>query len=324
MRTRLWLTALALLGLSGCIVPIFNLGALGGATALEETRVLGEDGPKLALLEIKGVIGGRRERFSIGPEPPTMVARLREALDLAGEDDEVVGVILRVNSPGGSVAASETIYHELMRWKEEYGKPLVAYLHGLATSGGYYAAMAADEIVAHPTTVTGSIGVIMSGINLSGLMERFGIKDQSLKSGPFKDAASPLRPMRKEERRQLQSVIDDLHGRFVEVVSAGRPRLELEKIKGLADGRVFSASQALEAGLVDSLGHLEDAVTVAEKRAGISQSQIVMYHSQFAYIDNIYSGLYRPPTQQINIDVLSLPEHTLSPGFYYLWPALVE
>jgi protease-4 len=123
----------------------------------------------------------------------------------------VVALLLRVNSPGGTVSASETLYHELERWKERSGKPVVAYLQGLATSGGYYVAMSADEVVAHPTAITGSIGVVMLGINVSGLMERFGVEDQTFTSGDFKDAGSALRPMRPEERAYFDEVIGDLH-----------------------------------------------------------------------------------------------------------------
>src|SRR5262249_43032332 len=167
-------------------------------------------------------------------------------------------VVLRIDSPGGSVSASDTLYHEILSWKTEKKKPVVAFFNGLSTSGAYYLAMASDQIVAHPASVTGSIGVIMPGLSIEGLMDKYGVADQTLTSGPFKDTGSLFRDMRPDEKKQLQSVIDDLYGRFTEVVATGRPALDKAKIHSLADGRVYSAQQALAVGLVDRLGYLED------------------------------------------------------------------
>jgi protease-4 len=174
--------------------------------------------------------------------------------------------------------------------------------------------MAADEVVAHPTTVTGSIGVVMPGLNFSGLMERYGVSDQTLASGRFKDAGSSVRPMLPEERAQLQAVLDDLHARFSEVVAAGRPALTSERVAEISDGRVFSARQALALGLIDSLGYLEDAVARAEARAGIPRSRVVLYLRGMRPDANVYSQAAtqaEPPE----------PLGALLPGFYYLWPA---
>ncbi|MCZ6569140.1 MAG: signal peptide peptidase SppA [Deltaproteobacteria bacterium] len=310
-----------MLSLMGCTI---DLGSLTRVDPLKETRVRGEAGPKLVLLEIEGVISNRQRQSPLSPTRPSLVARAREALDLAAKDKHVAGLLLRIQSPGGTVAASETLYHEILRWKAENEKPVVAYMQGLATSGGYYVAMAADRVIAHPTSVTGSIGVIMAGVNLSGLMQRFGISDQTLKSGEFKDAGSPLRPMQPQEREQLQSVIDGLHARFVEVVEQGRPGLEPAAVKRLADGRIFTAEQALKAGLVDEIGHLDYAIEVTEKLAQISESQVVMYHRPGEYVENIYSRPPATPLQLVDIDVLSLTSDRLPAGFYYLWPPALQ
>ena len=130
---------------------------------------------------------------------------------------------------------------------------------GMATSGGYYVAMSADAVVAYPTTITGSIGVIFTSVNLAGLMEKIGVEDQTITAGRHKDAGSPLRRMTGEERRHIQRVLDDLHARFVEVVASGRPALAPDALRALSDGRIFSAREAREAGLVDRIGDLEDA-----------------------------------------------------------------
>ena len=153
------------------------------------------------------------------------MSRVREQLDRARDDPEVRALLLRINSPGGTATASDLVYGEILRFKRERGVPVVAQLMGLATSGGYYVAMAADVVVAHPTTVTGSIGVRFVSVSLAGLMEKVGIEDQTLVAGSHKDAGSPLRRLTREERAHLQSVLDDLHSRFEQVVAAGRPNL---------------------------------------------------------------------------------------------------
>ncbi|MEE8313513.1 MAG: signal peptide peptidase SppA [Myxococcota bacterium] len=312
------LLALACL-MSACLD--LDLAGFGRPRPLVETTVLGERGPKLAMVDISGVISENTPRGILGLQSgPGQIARLREALDLAADDPEVAALLLRIRTPGGTVSATETIHHELLRWKAETGRPVIAFLNGLATSGGYYIAMAADEVVAHPTVITGSIGVIMVGLNFSGLMERFGIADQSVKSGPYKDAGSPLRKMTPEETAQLQGVVDDLHARFIEIVDSGRPALERAAVLELADGRIYTSRQALDLGLIDRIGYLEDAAKAAESRSGISESRVVTYHPPGAYKHNIYNGSDLPPVQVIDLHLLPAGESSLQPGFYYLWP----
>src|SRR5262249_38491539 len=156
--------------------------------------------------------------------------------------------------------ATETLHHELVRWREEHDEPLIAFMNGIAASGGYYVAMAADEIFAHPATITGSIGVVMPGLGFAGLMQRYGVVNQTIKSGPLKDVGSSTREMTAEDRAHLQGIVDALYGRFVDVVSAGRPKLDPARVRELADGRLFTAPQALDAGLIDAIGYIEDAV----------------------------------------------------------------
>ena len=190
---------------------------------LKQRTVHGSKGPRIALIDIEGVLTEGTQQPIFGPSKPSLVARLRESLAEAAKDKKVAGVILRVRSPGGTVSASEVMYHEVKAFKEETNKPVIAYIQGVGASGGYYVAMAADEVIAHPATITGSIGVLFWGMNVTGLMEKIGVQDQTLKSGEFKDAGSWTREMKPEERAQIQSVIDDFHGRFKSVVKAGRP-----------------------------------------------------------------------------------------------------
>ena len=315
MTVRSLAAVLIAAAFAGCV---FDFGSFTRTKPLVESVVLGRSGPKIAMLDVQGLISEASSSSVLGFERPSLVARLREALDLARDDDDVAALLLRVRSPGGTVSASETLYHEVLTWKRETGRPVLAYLQGIAASGGYYVAMSADEVISHPTSITGSIGVIMSGINLSGLMERVGVADQTITSGAFKDAGSPLRSMRPEERRHFESVVEDLHLRFREVVAQGRPKLA--EVDGVSDGRIFTARQALELGLIDGIGHLDEAVAALEARAGLAESRLVVYQRPGEYLNNIYSLPPGPPAQAIDIDVLSLEPGRLEPGFYYLWP----
>lgn len=293
---------------------------LGGPAALEERVLQGERGPKILLLDVDGVLSEEGESGTLGfgsRESP--VARVREQLELARQDADVRAVLLRIQSPGGTVTASDVVYREVLRFKEETKRPVVADCLGVCASGGYYVALAADRILAHPTTVTGSIGVIFSGLSLAGLMERYGVEDQTLKSGPFKDAGSPWRRMTAAERAQLQSVIDDLYGRFVEVLRAGRPRLDPAAAARLADGRIFSARQALEAGLVDDIGYLGDAVAELQRRIGASESRVIAYRRPREWSENVYSeATGGEPSARLGAND-PLASLLPAPGFYYLW-----
>ncbi len=318
----LW-SAAAALSLTGCILysPI-DLGSLAGPGELVETVLDGTSGPKIVLVEISGVISDAEERGTLGLTPrPSIVAETKNVLDRAADDKDVAALLLRINSPGGSVAASDTLYHEIKTWKGETNKPVFAFLNGISTSGAYYLAMAADRVVAHPAAVTGSIGVIMPGLSIEGLMDKYGVADQTITSGPYKDTGSLFRDMRPEERAQMKSVIDDLYKRFTKVIGEGRPALDEAKIRSLADGRVYSADQALAAGLVDQLGYLDDTVSALEQRAGVAESRIVSFHRANATRENVYSLGPDWSLPALELTLRSLRPSALAPGFYYLWPA---
>jgi protease-4 len=323
------------------LVALFGLGCvsldLPGTRRgeLEETVVFESKGPdakkaKILILDIDGEIMASERPGFFGAGTESTVARVREQLDRARNDEDLRAVLLRVDSPGGSVTASEQVYHELVLFRQQTGLPIVAQLMGTAASGGYYVAMAADEIQAHQTTVTGSIGVIFFGLNFSGLMEKLGVKDQTLTAGALKDMGSPLRPMKANERAELQSVLDDMHTRFREVVAEGRPKLSADEVVGISDGRIFSAPQALERGLVDGIGTIEEAVALAEKRASIDGAQVVIYHRPREWRRNLYTrspvGPARtsPPfgafgSSTIQLDLSSLLGPRGRPGFHYMW-----
>ena len=217
-------------------------------------------GDKVAVVEVEGII-----------TDPTSV---NDELRYYGERDDVKAVIIRINSPGGGVGPSQEIHSEIKRLRET--KKVVASMGAVAASGGYYIAAAADKIVANPGTITGSIGVIIEFVNVEDLLKKIGLKGYTIKSGRFKDIGSPIKEMEPEEKELLQEVVNDVYGQFVEAVSSGRniPREEVEKI---ADGRILSGAQAKKAGLVDSLGTLQDAITIGASLAGIKGKPVVIY-----------------------------------------------
>ena len=325
MRRALALAALAL-GASGCFVSLGNLGVLRGEHPLEETKLEGEGRAKILLVDVSNVITDLPSKHAFGlVEEESTVARVHAELKKAADDKRVKAIVLRVNSPGGGVTASDEIYGEIVRYKKEHQVPVVAALGDLAASGGYYVACAADRIVAHPTTVTGSIGVILTGLNLQGLLAKIGVQNQTFKAGEHKDILSPLRGATPEERRIVQAILDSLHARFVAVVRESRPRLDLSRLGELTDGRIFDAAQALDAGLVDQVGDLHAAIDVAKAAAHVDEARVIAYRRPDETRENIYSAARGTPVQ-VNLLPVDLGALAASgPRFMYLWaPGLGE
>jgi len=287
---------------------------------LQEKELTGTGKDKIVLMDLSGVISEEERGTSFMPEP-NLVAQLKEELKKAEQDPEVKAVVLRIDSPGGTVTASDILYHELEVFKQKTGKKVIASIMSLGASGGYYVAVASDKIVAQPTTVTGSIGVIMLNLNVKGLMEKIGVTGTPIKSGEFKDMGSPLRPMTDEEKKLFQGIIDQMYDRFVSVVADGRKNLTKEQVRKAADGRVYTAKQALDLGLIDQIGYLEDAINVAKSEAGLGEARVVTYVRPGSYEDNIYSQIPRGGPQTfnlVNLDIRSLVQPGV-PRFMYLW-----
>jgi protease-4 len=306
----------AALCVAGCVT--INLPPPPGP--LQEKVVAGAGAAKIALIDVSGVITDEDEQ-GVLREQPSLVESFREALDRARSDDAVRAVVLRINSPGGTVTASDIMHHDLQRFKNRSKKKVVAAIMDVGASGGYYIAAAADRIVAHPTAITGSIGVIMLTVNVQGLLEKIGVQGEAIKSGRHKDIGSPLRPLEPEERAIFQGVIDQLYGRFVAVVADGRSNLPVERVRALADGRIYTGVQAQELGLVDQVGYLEDAIKEAMKLAELTEAKVVTYHRPGSYRANIYSSNGAPDGVNINLVQFDLRAlvHPDSPRFMYLW-----
>ena len=290
-----------------------------GPGTLEEHRLSGTGKDKVLVMEISGVISSdNKEGFYTSPG---MLATVKEELERAGKDEHVKAIVIKINSPGGTVTASDIIYHELKTFKAARKIPVVASIMDVGASGGYYIAAAADAVMAHPSSVTGSIGVIMLTVNAKGLLEKVGVETNAVTSGPRKDMGSPFRAMLPEERAIFQGVIDNFYHRFLQIVQEGRPNLNGETIKKLADGRIYSGEQAKASGLVDEIGYLDDAVDVAKKKAGLTDARVVSYRRPGEFQNNIYSRMAAPSpslANLANVDLLSLVRGG-SPQFMYLW-----
>ena len=309
---------------SGCVY-VSGRGFLGGRTmSLEESVVSGEGKDKILLVDVSGVIS-EKERggiFRLRSEP-SLVASVKEQLDKASKDDRVRGMVLKINSPGGTVTASDILYQEIKRFRTERKVKVAALFLDTAASGAYYVALAADRIVAHPTSVTGSIGVVLLNLNLNGLMEKIGVSDQTVKSGAFKDLGSPFRKPEPGEREILQAVVDDLHHRFCVLVEQNRKGLTLAEHPELADGRIFTASQALQAGLVDQIGYFADAADWIQREMGLPSARVIVYTRRDEYKPNIYAtwggeGLPKTEINLIKLDLDGLIARG-GPTFCYLW-----
>ncbi len=326
-----WLPALIFLFLMGSLlvnlvllVAVAREGGgsnLGGSTRYQEMLVDGESNAndKIVMLSVKGVIMDGVD----GTARPGTFDTIRSQLRKVKKDKKVKAILLSVNSPGGGVTESDRIYNELKLFRKETGLPIVALFGDVSASGGYYISMASDHIIAHPTTVTGSIGVISQFFQVSELMGKLGVDVQTIKSlrsdssESFKDIGSPYRPMTPAERKLLQGLISEMWERFVAVVAEGRKgKIPEEKVRELADGRVFTGPQALEVKLVDQIGYQEDAFAKCRELGKASEAKVVRYKREPSFAD-LFTMSARPAPPSLEE---MLREVTFdSPRFLYLW-----
>jgi protease-4 len=312
-------------GLIGCAPASLLITPVSTNRELEEQVVLRESvwtSNRIVLLDVDGVLRNARAASLLGAGGEHPVSLLAEKLDKAADDDRVKAVVLRINSPGGSVTASDLMYEELRRFRERSGKPVIACMVDVAASGGYYIACAADRIYAHPTTVTGSIGVIAILPEVTGTMDKLGIRTNVIKSGELKDAGSPFREMNAKDEAVFRDLITRFYNRFVEVVKTSRKNLDETRIRELADGRVYPASEARANGLVDEIGTLYDAIAAAKSAAEMEQKKflVVQYARPLSYRPNIYAEAGASPPQ-VNLVNVNLPDWLTGggPQFLYLW-----
>jgi protease-4 len=289
---------------------------------LKEHVIEGEGKTKILMIDVSGAISEKeKSRDSLFAEEVPLLARVKEELQKAQKDKDVCGLIIRINSPGGTVTASDIIYHEILEFKKRTRARVAACITGVGASGAYYIASAADEIFALPTSIIGSIGVIAMRVDVHNLLGKIGVGTETVKSGELKDLWSSFRPSTPRETEIMQKIIDQLYGRFIDVAAAGRKNaLSREELLKLADGRVYTADQALEAKLIDHIGYFEDLLDKMKKTLNVSEAKVITYHRPGTYRGTIYSGAapLSPIVNLLNIngDSLSLlPEVR----FLYLW-----
>ena len=293
------------------------------ASPLQERVVEGEGKRKILLIDISGLITEKEKSGGqLFGSKPSLVSHVKESLQKAERDKDIAGVILRINSPGGTVTASDIIYHEIRKFRDKNKIPVSACIIGLGASGGYYVASAADDIIIHPTAVTGSIGVMVMSFNLEGLLSKVGVSELTIKSADKKDLLSPFRPVSPEELKIMQTVIDSMYGRFVDVVEArSGNKLDREQIITLADGRVYTAKQALDARLVDKIAYLDDVIADMKGKLGLPEAKVISYYRRGTYKETIYSGTGMDMPQVVNLLNINADGLDLLPTteFLYLW-----
>jgi protease-4 len=306
-----------------CGCTLFNVNVVSSVKPLEEKVVEGEGRSKLLLADITGFISEKdADGIHLMRGKPSTVSQVKEILGKAEKDEDIAGVILRINSPGGTVAASDIIYHEIKGFESRKKVPVYACITGLGTSGAYYIATASDLIIAHPTAITGSIGVILLGFNVEGLLDKVGITEKTIKSGAKKDIMSPFRASTPEEQKIMQTIIDSFAARFRGVVLARRNnRLNEKELEKLADGRIYTADQALAAGLIDRVEYLDDAIGDMKKALGISEAKVVSYYRPGGYKGSIYSAAAPGAASEFNLININADglEAFSSPQFLYMW-----
>lgn len=318
IKGRVLFVVVLLMIFSGC--TLFNIHVVPRMSTLKEKTVSGESGDKVLMVDIQGMISNKKRTSSLGIVTGLgMVDRVREILKKAEKDDDIKGLLLRINTPGGTVTSSDIIYHEIKAFKKRKNIKVYAVVVDLAASGGYYIAQAADRIIVHPTSLTGSIGVIVLKMNLRGLMDKVGVDFEVVKSGDHKDFLSPFRSLTPKERQVLQETIDSLHQRFVAIIEENRKQLSTEEIRKLADGRIYTAQQALDSKLIDQIAYMDEAEDFIRKDLGLEEMRLVVYHRAGQHKTNIYSSAPVPPSVNFNFINLNFMPDTPEPSFMYLW-----
>ena len=290
---------------------------------MQEFAISGNAKHKILVINVRGLINDSPQTGLLRSKPGLVeetVAHLRKA----EKDDEIKAVLLKIDSPGGTVTASDILYNEIHQFKERTGKKMVVAMMAVAASGGYYISLPADFILAHPTTVTGSIGVIFLRPKVFGLMDKIGVEVEVSKSGRNKDMNSPFRESLQEEKQMMNAQIHALGQRFLDLVQFHRklPRGGLEDI---STGRIFLAAEAHKLGLVDQVGYLDDALDQARTLAGLTADAKVIVYRRIEYPDdtiyNTANTAAQDGTGRVALIDMNLPDPMT--GFYYLWPPVV-
>jgi len=301
-------------------------------TTLEEEQVQPGSGwgaGKIAIIEVQGLLSDSRSGGLLGLGPSeNKLSLFVQQLDKAEKDSDVKAIVLRVNSPGGTVTASDTMYELVQRFKTKTHKPVVASTEEVAASGAYYVCCSADRIVAHPTSLIGSIGVIFEDFDVTDGLGKIGVQSRTIHSGTLKEMGSPFKHPTALEDQVMREMVDEYYQRFTAVVKQNRPMVK-ETVpppsqpmdyQGVFSGRVFSGETAVKLGLADQTGLLGDALDVARQMAHAPNASVVLYKRPYGYGGSIYAQS-QAPAPQANVLQLNIPgaQSILPTGLYYLW-----
>ena len=310
-------TALVIGGCGGLKIKI----GTDSKDPLKEYTLEGSERGKVLIIPVRGFISDGPRKSLLG-DRAGVLQEVVSQLRLAEKDKEIKAVLLEINSPGGSITASDVIYHEIMSFKERTNAKVVAGLMDVAASGGYYIALPADRIMAHPTTITGSVGVIFITPKVVGLMDKIGLAVEVNKSGKEKDIGSPFRASTPEEQQIFQELTDRMGRRFVDLV-AERRKIDPAGRSAISTARIYSAEEALQLKLIDRIGYLSDAIAEAKELAGLPREAKVVVYRRSEYRNdtayNMSSTMYLGESLSLIDFNLSEMVPSLSPGFYYLW-----
>jgi protease IV len=318
---NLILVVIVFTAITACSAPKINIF---GETRepLREFTLSGSGEDKILLIPVYGLISDLPNKGLIRTAP-SMVELVVAQLNKAASDPQVKTVLLEINSPGGSVTASDLLYHEIVSFKEKTGRKVIVAMMDFAASGGYYISLSADEIIAHPTTVTGSVGVIFLQPKFTGLMDKIGLGVDVKKFGKNKDMGSPFRDSTEEEQKIMQKMVNDFGDRFIELVKKHR-RLDESSLAEVSTARVFTAGEAMKLGLVDKIGYLDDAVNDAKRITGKPADTRLVVYRRVAFPEDNYYNVAGVSAEKSNPSLVNveLPESLkFRTGFYYLWPA---
>ncbi len=289
---------------------------------LKETTIEGEGANKVLVIPINGFISDQTEDGMM-KKKPSLVKEVVSQIRKAESDPAVKAVVLKVNSPGGTVTSSHILYNEINKLKLKRRIPLVVSMMDITTSGGYYLSLPADHIIAHQTTITGSVGVVFMRPKFQGMMDKIGVSIETSKSGKNKDMGSPFRATTNQETRSFQAITDELADLFEDKVAKHR-KVSKSALQEIMTAKIYTANQALKLGMIDQIGFTDDAINKARSMAGLdSNSRVIMYRRvQFAD-DNIYNNLTARSgsgTPLVDLGPLSAISDVKA-GFYYTWPA---
>jgi protease-4 len=317
MKKTAVLSMVLALSLSACS-PQIHLDFLGQDRIEEITLLASRAKDKILVVDIEGVLSSTAGSSPLSREG-NILSQVYLRLERAAEDPDIKGIIMRLETPGGEVAVSDIVYNEVLKFKQKTRRPVLALMMSAAASGGYYIASACDYLIAHPMSVTGSIGVVSIFPDMASLLGKIGVGVNVVKSGRMKDAGSPFRSMDEAEKKIFQEMIDEYYERFLDVIYKGRREaISRETLHQIGDGRIYTAKQALELKLIDEIGYFDSALKKMLTMAGLHEARVIAYSYYPKTRTNLYAAA-RKEDLTVESGKLENLLPNLKSGFYYLW-----